>query len=80
MEDAVVLAKAIPADEDAEDLEEAVEDAAKGNNSDHLKNVECFNCDKKGHYSTDCSLPRKNDNEQSNMVSKSISKTYSNPH
>jgi hypothetical protein len=24
----------------------------------------------KGHYSTDCSLPRKNDNEQSNMVSK----------
>jgi hypothetical protein len=35
-----------------------------------LKNVECFNCGKKGHYSTDCSLPRKNDNEQSNMVSK----------
>jgi hypothetical protein len=41
------------------------------NNSEHLKNVECFNCGKKGHYSTDCSLPRKNDNEQSNMVSKS---------
>jgi hypothetical protein len=36
-----------------------------------LKNVECFNCGKKGHHSTDCSLPRKNDNEQSNMVSKS---------
>jgi hypothetical protein len=36
-----------------------------------LKNVECFNCGKKGHYSTDFSLPRKNDNEQSNMVSKS---------
>jgi hypothetical protein len=36
-----------------------------------LKNVECFNCGKKGHYSTDCSLQRKNDNEQSNMVSKS---------
>jgi hypothetical protein len=36
-----------------------------------LKNVECFNCGRKGHYSTDCSLPRKNDNEQSNMVSKS---------
>jgi hypothetical protein len=34
-------------------------------------NVECFNCGKKGHYSTDCSLPRKNDNEQSSMVSKS---------
>jgi hypothetical protein len=32
--------------------------------------VECFNCGKKGHYSTDCSLPRKNDNEQSNIVSK----------
>jgi hypothetical protein len=41
------------------------------NNSEHLKNVECFNCGKKGHYSNDCSLPRKNDNEQSNMVSKS---------
>jgi hypothetical protein len=43
----------------------------RGNNSDHLKNVECFNCGKNGHYSTDCSLPRKNDNEQSSMVSKS---------
>jgi hypothetical protein len=41
------------------------------NNSEHLKNVECFNCGKRGHYSTDCSLPRKNDNEQSKMVSKS---------
>jgi hypothetical protein len=67
-EDALVLAKAIPAEEDAE---EVVEDAEKGNNSEHLKNVECFNCGKKGHYSTDFSLPRKNDNEQSNMVSKS---------
>jgi hypothetical protein len=44
----------------------------RGNNSEHfLKNVECFNCGKKGQYSTDCSIPRKNDNEQSNMVSKS---------
>jgi hypothetical protein len=43
----------------------------RGNNSEHLKNVECFNCGKKGQYSTDCSLPRKNDNEQSNMVSNS---------
>jgi hypothetical protein len=42
----------------------------RGNNSEHLKNVECFNCGQKGHYSTDFSLPRKNDNEQSNMVSK----------
>jgi hypothetical protein len=33
--------------------------------------VECFNCGKNGHYSNDFSLPRKNDNEQSNMVSKS---------
>jgi hypothetical protein len=31
----------------------------RGNNSEHLKNVECINCGKKGHYSTDCSLPRK---------------------
>jgi hypothetical protein len=43
----------------------------RGNNSEHLKDVECFNCGKKGHYSTDCSIPRKNDNEQPNMVSKS---------
>jgi hypothetical protein len=41
------------------------------NNSEHLRNVECFNCGKKGHYSTDFSLPRINYNEQSNMVSKS---------
>jgi hypothetical protein len=39
-------------------------------NSEHLKNVECFYCGKKGHYSTDYSLPRKNGNEQSNMVCK----------
>jgi hypothetical protein len=35
-----------------------------------LKRVECFNFGKKGHYSTDCSAPRKNDNENVNMVSK----------
>jgi hypothetical protein len=40
------------------------------NNSEHLKTTECFNCGKEGHYSTDCSAPRKNDNENSNMVSK----------
>jgi hypothetical protein len=44
--------------------------SGRGINSDHLKKVECFNCCKKGHYSTYFSLPRKNDNEQSNMVSK----------
>jgi hypothetical protein len=43
----------------------------RGNNSNHLKNAECVNCGKKDHYSTDCSIPRKNVNEQSNMVSKS---------
>jgi hypothetical protein len=42
----------------------------RGNNSEHLQNVECFNCGKKVHYSTDCSLPRNNNNENSNMVFK----------
>jgi hypothetical protein len=45
-------------------------DRRSNNNSEHLKTVECFNYGKKGHYSTDCSAPRKNDNENSNMVSK----------
>jgi hypothetical protein len=41
----------------------------RGNNSEHLQSVKCFNCGKRGHYSTDCSLPKKN-NERSNRVSK----------
>jgi hypothetical protein len=49
------------------------------NNSENLKKIECFNCGKKGHCSTDCSLPRKNNNENSNRVSKRISKTCFNP-
>jgi hypothetical protein len=44
------------------------------NNSEHLKTVECFNCGKQGHYSTNCSEPRNHDNENSNMVSKAIFK------
>jgi hypothetical protein len=35
-----------------------------------LKHVTCYNCDKKGHYSSDCKAPKKNGNENSNMVSK----------
>jgi hypothetical protein len=72
MEDAVVLAKAIQAEEDAEEAEEtAVAAVEEETTVIFLKNGECFNCGKKGQYFTDCSLPRKNDNEQSNMVSKS---------
>jgi hypothetical protein len=37
---------------------------------DEAEDAEEFNCGKKGHYSTECSAPRKNDNENSNMVSK----------
>jgi hypothetical protein len=71
-------AKALLAAEDADDVEEAVVDVVEEETTImHLKNVECFNCGKKGHYSTDCSLPRKNDNEQSNMVSKSDFKNLS---
>jgi hypothetical protein len=40
------------------------------NNSEHMKTIECFNCREKGHYSTNCSASRKNDTENSNMVSK----------
>jgi hypothetical protein len=40
------------------------------NNSEHLKTIECFNCGGKGQYPTDCSAPRKNDTENSNVVSK----------
>jgi ribosomal protein L15 len=41
----------------------------RGNISEHLQSVECYNCGKKGHYLTDCPLPKKN-NQSSNMVSK----------
>jgi hypothetical protein len=40
------------------------------NNIEHLKTIEYFNCGKKGHYYMYCSSPRKNDNKNSNMVSK----------
>jgi hypothetical protein len=52
----------------------------RGNNSDHLKNVECFNCGKKGHYSTDCSLPRKMTINSLTWYPSRISKPCSNPH
>jgi hypothetical protein len=47
-------------------------------NNDNLENVVCYNCNKKGHYSTDCRAPWKNGNEKSNMVSKSDFKIYFN--
>jgi hypothetical protein len=46
----------------------------RGNNSENLRNVECFICGKKGHYTIECSLPRNNNNEKSNMVSKAYFK------
>jgi hypothetical protein len=49
------------------------------NNSEHLKNVECFNCGKKGHYSTDCSLPRKMTMNSQTWFPSRISKTCFNP-
>jgi hypothetical protein len=49
------------------------------NNSEHLQNVECFNCGKKGHYSTDCSLPRKIAMKDQTWFPKRISKTCFNP-
>jgi hypothetical protein len=52
----------------------------RGNNSYHLKNVECFNCGKKSHYSTDCSLPRKMTMNSQTWCPSRTSKTYSNPH
>jgi hypothetical protein len=52
----------------------------RGNNSEHLKNVECFNCGKKGHCSTDCSLPRKITMNSQTWFPRRILKTYSNPH
>jgi hypothetical protein len=45
----------------------------RGNNhdqNDHLKNITCYNCDKKVNYSSDCKAPKKNGNENENMVSK----------
>jgi hypothetical protein len=44
--------------------------SGRTNNSEHLKDIGCVNCGKTGHYSTDCSQPRKNSNENSRMVSK----------
>jgi hypothetical protein len=40
------------------------------NNSDHLKTIKCYNCGKICHYLTDCAAPKKNGNENFNMVSK----------
>jgi hypothetical protein len=34
-------------------------DGGRTNNSEHLKDIECFNCGKKVHYYTDFSQPRK---------------------
>jgi ribosomal protein L15 len=48
-----------------------VSDGRGNNNSEHLKNVECFNCGKKRPLFYRLLNPKKNDNEKSNMVYKS---------
>jgi hypothetical protein len=46
--------------------------------SKYLKNVECFNCGKKGYYSTNCSAPRKKAMKIQTLYPKRISKIYFN--
>jgi hypothetical protein len=74
--DAVALARAIMTEKDAEDAEEAEEEAEEEKKTivSIWKNIwKMLNVSivaNRGHYSTDCSAPRKNYNEHSNMVSK----------
>jgi hypothetical protein len=52
----------------------------RGNNhdqNDHLKNVTCYNCDKKGHYSSDCKAPKKNGNENKHGFKSRFQKSVS---
>jgi hypothetical protein len=71
MVDAVVLVMEILLAEDAEEVEEAAVVAVGEETIVSIYRIlKAFNCGKKGHYSTDCSIPRKNKNERSDMVSK----------
>jgi hypothetical protein len=71
MEESVALAKAILAADDAEDVEEAVVAVVEEETIVSIWKMLNVSIVAKGSLSTDCSLPRKNDNEQLNMVSKS---------
>jgi hypothetical protein len=68
---AVAVASAIMAEEDAEEAEEPRKLGGRSsNNGENFKTNLMFQLWQKGHHNTDCSAPRKNDNENSNMVSK----------
>jgi hypothetical protein len=54
------VARAIMAVEDARRRGQGDRGVRCNININHLKKIECYNCGQKGHYSTDCTAPKKN--------------------
>jgi hypothetical protein len=52
----------------------------RGNNSEHLKNVECFNCEKMANILLTAHSQEKMTMNSQTWCPSRISKTYSNPH